>query len=108
MKNCKGFSFAETIAAFSMWSLIVTILIPQLVLLTQERMNTQESLKAYKILHQKTQEVAFNNAPMVNEEFVQEDVQYNLSWEEEEKYKRACLYWTNSFKKTKSVCFLIS
>jgi hypothetical protein len=108
LKNCKGFSFAETIAAFSMWSLIVTILIPQLVLLTQERMNTQESLKAYKILYQKTQEVAFNNAPMVNEEFVQEDVQYNLSWEEEEKYKRACLHWTNSFEKTKSVCFLVS
>jgi competence protein ComGE len=107
LKNCKGFSLAETIAAFSTWSLIVTILIPQLVLLTQERINTQQSLKAYKILHEKTQLVAFNNVPMVDEEFVQENVHYNLTWEEENEYTKACLHWKNSFKKTKSVCFLL-
>lgn len=108
MKNCKGFSFAETIAAFSIWSLIVIILIPQLVLLTQERINTQQMIKAYKILHKKTQQVTYNDAPMINEEFIEKNVQYNLTWGEEIKYTKACLQWTNSYKKAKSVCFLLS
>ncbi|KKI91457.1 hypothetical protein WQ54_14880 [Bacillus sp. SA1-12] len=108
MKNCKGFSFAETIAAFSMWSLIVTILIPQLVLLTQERQNAQQSLQAYKHLYEKTQQVLYDQAPKINEELVKEDVHYTLTWEEEKSYSKACLSWENSYKKTKSVCYLVS
>jgi uncharacterized protein (DUF2342 family) len=90
-----------------MWSIIVTILIPQLILLTQERMNTQQTLKAYKILHEKTQQVAFNEVPMKNEEFVEENEQYTLTWEVEHEYTKACLHWTNTSKKSKSVCFLV-
>ncbi|MGM7721143.1 competence type IV pilus minor pilin ComGE [Metabacillus sp. Hm71] len=108
MKNCKGFSFAETIAAFSMWSLIVTILIPQLVLLTQERLNAQQSLQAYKILHEKTQQVFYDQAPKLNEQFVKDNVHYTLTWEEERNYSKACLSWKNSFEKTKSVCYLVT
>lgn len=107
MRNCKGFSFAETIAAFSMWSIIATILIPQLVLLTQERINTQQSIKAYKILYEKTQQVAYNEMQMADEEFVVDNEHYSLTWEEDNEYTKACLHWTNKFQKSKSVCLLL-
>jgi competence protein ComGE len=108
LKNCKGFALAETIAAFSMWSIIVTILIPQLVLLTQERINTQQSTNAYKILYEKTQQVIFDEAPMVNEKIVHENATYMITWEEENDYTKACLHWTSLYKKEKTICFLVS
>jgi competence protein ComGE len=107
LRNCKGFSFAETIAAFSIWSIIATILIPQLVLLTQERINTQQSIKAYKILHEKTQQVAYNEKEMEDKEFVIDQVHYSLTWEEDNEYTKACLHWKNTFQHSKSVCFLL-
>ncbi|MCM3650447.1 competence type IV pilus minor pilin ComGE [Metabacillus litoralis] len=108
MKNCKGFALAETIAAFSMWSIIVTILIPQLVLLTQERINTQQSTNAYKILYEKTQQVILDEKPMFDEEIVHENVTYMIIWEEENDYTKACLQWTNLYKEEESICFLLS
>ncbi|TXC92386.1 hypothetical protein FS935_04860 [Metabacillus litoralis] len=108
MRNSKGFSLAETIAAFSLWMLITLLIIPQLVLLTKERMNTQQSLAAYKILHEKTQQVTFDNNEKNNEIIVHEGVDYHLTWEEGNPYNKACLSWENSTHKNKSICFSVS
>ncbi|WP_226667459.1 competence type IV pilus minor pilin ComGE [Metabacillus litoralis] len=107
MRNSKGFSLAETIAAFSLWMLITLLIIPQLVLITKERVNTQQSLAAYKILHEKTQQVTYNTNEKRNEVIKHDGVDYHLSWEEENPYNKACLSWENSSKKAKSVCFLL-
>ena len=106
--NCKGFSLAETMAAFSIWLLIVTILIPQLVLLTQERANTKQSLTAIKLLHEKIQSDSFQPALKVNETIMKDNVAYHLTWKEEMSDKEACLEWKNYYKKTKSICLLVS
>lgn len=107
-KNCKGFSLAETMTAFSIWLIIVTVLIPHLVLLTQERANTKQSLTAIKLLHEKVQNVSFLEAEKVNETITRDNIAYKLTWKEEMSDKKACLEWTNYYQKTKSICLLVS
>lgn len=107
-KNCKGFSLAETMIAFSIWLLIITVFIPHLVLLTQERANNRQSLTAIKLLHEKVQGVSFQNTEKVNETFMKDNVAYHLTWEEDMSDQKACLEWKNHYKKTKSVCLLVS
>lgn len=107
-KNCRGFSLAETITAFSIWLLVATILIPQLVLLTQERANTKQSLTAIKLLHEKVQYVSFQNAEKINETIIRDNIAYKLIWKEDIPDKKACLEWSNFYQKTKSVCLLVS
>ncbi len=94
--------------AFSMWLLITTILIPQLVLLTKERANTQQSVTAIKLLHEKVQQVSFQNIDKENETLFKDNVAYELTWKEDLPDQKACLEWTNYYKKTKSVCLLVS
>gem|GEM_PF-4673845 len=106
-KNCRGFSLAETLTAFSIWLLVVTILIPQLVLLTQERANTEQSLTAIKLLHEKIQCVSFQNNNKTNETIIRDNIAYKLIWKENMSDKKACLEWTNYYKKTKSICLLV-
>jgi competence protein ComGE len=107
-KNYKGYSLAETITAFSMWILIVSILIPQLVLLTQERVTTKQSSDALKLLHEKIQHVAFSGVDKENEDIERDSVVYHLTWKEEGADQKACMEWTSLYKKTKSVCLLVS
>ncbi len=95
-------------AAFSIWLVIVTVLVPQLVLLTQERANTKQSLTAIKLLHEKVQNVYFHHVEKVNESIMKDGVVYKLTWKEELSDKKACLEWTNYYQKTKSVCLLTS
>ena len=107
-KNCKGFSLAETMTAFSIWLIIVTVIVPHLVLLTQERANTKQSLTAIKLLQEKVQNVSFQNSEKVNETIMKNNIPYKLTWKEDMSDKRACLEWTNYYQKTKSVCLLVS
>ncbi|UGB29501.1 competence type IV pilus minor pilin ComGE [Metabacillus sp. B2-18] len=107
-KNYKGYSLAETITAFSMWILIVSILIPQLVLITQERVTTKQTSDALKLLHEKIQSVAFSDFDKVNEDIEKDSVIYHLIWKEEGADQKACMEWTSLYKKTKSVCLLVS
>ncbi len=94
--------------AFSIWLIIVTVLIPHLVLLTQERANTKQSLTAIKLLHEKVQNVSFLEAEKVNETITRDNIAYKLTWKEEMSDKKACLEWTNYYQKTKSICLLVS
>lgn len=87
--------------------MVVTILIPQLVLLTQERANTKQSLTAIKLLHEKIQYVSFQNNNKTNETIIRDNIAYKLIWKEDMSDKKACLEWTNYYKKTKSICLLV-
>ncbi|WP_226526453.1 hypothetical protein [Metabacillus niabensis] len=99
---------AETMTAFSIWLLIITVFIPHLVLLTQERANNRQSLTAIKLLHEKVQGVSFQNTEKVNETIMKDNVAYHLTWKEDMSDQKACLEWENYYKKTKSVCLLVS
>ncbi|MDQ0231964.1 competence type IV pilus minor pilin ComGE [Metabacillus malikii] len=104
IKCSSGFSFAETLAAFSIWTIIVGLLIPQFTILTIERMHAKQTVEAYKILYEKTQDVMLNKTVYQDEQFVIDNRQYQLIWREEGKDKNACLYWKGITDQDESVC----
>lgn len=109
MKNCsKGFSFSETLAAFSIWTIITSLLIPQVIMITIERVNTKQSITAYKLLHEKVQHAAFHKAEMHDEVLTKDNIVYKLKWEEEEAYSKPCVFWENANNKEKKACLLLS
>ncbi|MGG3889237.1 competence type IV pilus minor pilin ComGE [Metabacillus fastidiosus] len=104
LRNCKGFSLAETLTALGIWSILLSIIIPQMMVLVQERRNVEQMNIAYKIIHEKTEQVIFHHAAKINEKISMNGVDYELNWREGKNYSKGCITWTNNSKQEKEVC----
>lgn len=104
LRNCKGFSLAETLTALSIWSFLMVMIIPQMMLLVQERKNIEQINIAYKMIHEKTQQVVFNNVEKENELIQMNGINYELNWRGESNYSKGCITWINHYEQKKEVC----
>ncbi|WP_378929452.1 hypothetical protein [Metabacillus herbersteinensis] len=99
---------AESLTALSVWLLIVSFLVPQMVLLVEKRQNVKQSTIAYKILHEETQKVFFDKKTKLNTVVKENGTTYNLVWKGETSYTKACISWENHYNQTKEQCFFTS
>jgi len=105
LRKSNGFTLSESISALSMWLLIVTILVPQMVLIAKERENTMRSVDAHRILHEETQLIMIEHQLPEEKVILKNQIEYKLSIKEGVPYHQACLEWKNASDKEESTCF---
>jgi competence protein ComGF len=85
LKDGKGFTMAETLMAFSIWSMISLILLPASVYLKKEREENK--------VHQHIESLNFENLEKENVNLFIKDQEFKITWSKEEDIDQACINW---------------
>ncbi|MDQ0858406.1 competence protein ComGE [Bacillus sp. V2I10] len=93
LKDSKGFTMAETLMAFSIWSMISLILLPASVYLKKEREESKVHHEALVLLKEHIESLNFENLEKENVNLFIKDQEFKITWSKEEDIDQACINW---------------
>jgi type II secretory pathway pseudopilin PulG len=93
LKDGKGFTMAETLMAFSIWSMISLILLPGSVYLKKEREENKVHHEALVLLKEHIESLNFENLEKENVNLFIKDQEFKITWSKEEDIDQACINW---------------
>lgn len=104
MKNSRGFTFAETVVAFSIMMIIALTLYPALIEIRLEQ--KELSLKRYAIATLHDQFLLLSEAPSPYPHIISDSNDYgiNFFFKKENQFIKGCAAWTSIEQKKKEVC----
>jgi competence protein ComGC len=93
LKDGKGFTMAETLMAFSIWTMISLILLPASVYLKKEREENKVHHEAMVLLKEHIESLNFENLEKENVNLFIKDQEFKITWSKEEDIDQACINW---------------
>ncbi|WP_170289380.1 hypothetical protein [Metabacillus lacus] len=103
LRNCKGFSLAESLAALSMWTFILLMLVPAALSLYIERGNTLLTHHAAALLHEYNYKNYFEKETGLAV-YQWEGREFHAVYKENNNIKETCIYWVDYRSKTREKC----
>ncbi|TDL82317.1 competence type IV pilus minor pilin ComGE [Peribacillus frigoritolerans] len=93
LKGCNGFTMAEILMAFSIWSMISLMLLPASVYLKKEREENKIKHEALVLLKDHIETLNFENRAKENLILSVKNQRFEIIWSKEEGIDQACIKW---------------
>ncbi|MGG4490061.1 competence type IV pilus minor pilin ComGE [Metabacillus idriensis] len=93
LKGCNGFTLAEILMAFSIWSMISLMLLPASVYIKIEREESKLKHEALVLLKDHIETLNFENSAKENFNLSVNNQRFEITWSKEEGIDQACIKW---------------